>query len=78
MTERPSETFSGLAFGQDPLDDPLVAVWDAVVGLDTEIPSGVDPDDVVLLRRFHTLYTVPAPSPDFFADLERQLATLPL
>ncbi len=74
MTGRRSETFTGLAFGQDPLDDPLVAGWDAVISPDAGIPPGVDPDDVVLLRRFHALFTVPAPSHDFLADLERQLA----
>jgi hypothetical protein len=77
MTWRRSNTFVGLAYGQNPLDDPLVAGWDAVVGRDPGAPSDGDSADVDLLRRFHALDTAPLPSPGFFADLERQLAELP-
>jgi hypothetical protein len=74
MTRQRSITHFGLEFGQDPLDDPLVVGWDAVVGPDPTAQPGRDSDDVVLLRRFHALATVPPPSPGFLADLERQLA----
>jgi hypothetical protein len=77
MTGRRSNPFAGLAFGQDPLDDPLVAGWDAVVARDPAALPSDDSEDVVLLRRFHALDTVPLPTPGFFSDLERQLAALP-
>jgi hypothetical protein len=77
MTGGRSNTFAGLAFGQDPLDDPLVAGWDAIIGRDPTAQSDGDSDDVALLRRFHAQDAVPPPSPGFFTDLERQLAALP-
>ncbi len=77
MTGRRSNTFTGLAFGQDPLDDPLVAGWDAIVGRDPGAQSDGDSDDTALLRRFHALDTEAMPSSGFFTDLERTLAALP-
>ena len=62
--------------GPDPLDDPLVAAWDAVVRGDQATPAGSDPSDTAVLRRFHTLESIPLPSDAFFGDLERQLARL--
>jgi hypothetical protein len=64
------------SFGRDPLDDPLVAGWDAVVRPERSAAPDIDPADVALLRRFHTLETVPLPSPGFFGDLEQRLADL--
>jgi hypothetical protein len=76
MTGRGSNTFAGRALGPDPLDDPLVTGWDAVIGRDSGAQNNADADDVMLIRRFLALDTVPMPAPGFFTDLEQTLATL--
>lgn len=65
-----------LLHGPDPLDDPLVAVWDAVVLGEPETPQGCDPFDTSVVRRFQALESIPLPSDAFFEDLERRLAHL--
>ena len=47
-----------LAFGRDPLDDPLNASWDAAVRPDRAPSAETDPDDIAFLRRVHKLEVV--------------------
>lgn len=76
MTGSLGPTATQLPHGQDPLDDPLVAAWDAVVLGDRSVPADSDPKDTEVLRRFHAMESIPPPSDMFFTDLERQLAHL--
>jgi hypothetical protein len=69
-----STTFLGTRFGKDPLDDPIVTEWDAVVGDGRFFDPDWDADRVALLRRFHALDDVPPPPPGFFEELEKRLA----
>lgn len=61
-------------FGPDPLDDPLVLAWDAIVQNDQYGPSEVDPADVALMRHVHTMDEPATLSSTFFQDLEERLA----
>ena len=68
-----STTILGIRFGKDPLDDPIVTEWDAVVGDGPFFDPDWDQDRVTLLRQFHALDDVPPPSPAFFEGLEQNL-----
>lgn len=76
MTGNHGPTVMQLPHGPDPLDDPLVAAWDAVVRGDPATPAGCDPAESALMRQFHAMESIPPPSDAFFGDLERQLARL--
>jgi hypothetical protein len=69
-----STTILGTRFGKDPLDDPIVTEWDAVVGDGPLSDPDWDADRVALLRQFHALDDIPMPSPRFFDGLEQHLA----
>jgi hypothetical protein len=73
-----SGTILGRQFGKDPLDDPIVTEWDAVVGDEPWFDPDWDDDRVVLLRQFHAFDDVPMPSPRFFDGLEQHLAGIAL
>lgn len=75
MSRRREAVFARLAFGQDPLDDPLNHVWDAVVRHEQPTSSNDNADDVAFLQRFHLLDSSALPAPGFFADLEQQLVS---
>jgi hypothetical protein len=76
MTGRYEKTFGWNGSGPNPLDDALVAAWDAVVRGDHSTPAGCDPMDTMVIQRVHALETIPPPGDTFFIDLERQLTRL--
>lgn len=77
MSGQRESVIQRLAFGRDPLDDPLNASWDAVVSDDRTVSPDANPDDVAFLRRVHTLETVSWPSSSFIGELEQRLVGLP-
>lgn len=76
MSRRQENTLLRVAFGKDPLDDPLNAGWDAVVLHQQPASSDIDPDDAAVLLRVHRLDAESLPSPAFFGDLEQRLVAL--
>ena len=76
MTGRYEHHAVPLSGGSNPLDDPLVAAWDAVVQGNTAMPAGCDPVEIAVLQRFHAMEMIPPPSDAFFADLEGRLTRL--